>query len=1340
MAGLSLYFLGSPRIELDGKPVDLTRRKAVALLAYLAVTGQEHSRDALAALFWPDSEQSRARGALRRTLSVLNTNLGNQWLDTHRDTIALNTPETTVDVVQFRQELETVAAHNHAAPNLLCTDCVATLSRAVERYENHFLAGFTLRDSPAFDDWQFFETENLRRNLAEALEKLARYHAAQQAYQPAITYARRWVEQDGLHEPAHQMLMQLYTWTDQRSAALRQYQECARILEEELDELPSKETTQLYEQIRSGNLKQVPEPARARQIQNIEAAFSPEEIPLPSFLSTPPPQTAPIAPFVAREEELSKMDTFLQAALAGHGKVLFVTGEAGSGKTALVQEFTQQAQQTTPGLVVAGGNCNAHTGPGDPYLPFREILSLLTGDVELKWNQGLITQENINRLWHLIPTSVQKLVEFGPDLIDVFVPNAALVTRAEKLFPGLGGAVKLDQHQKRGNGVAQSDLFEQFTHVIQALAQQQPLILVMDDAQWADAASINLLFHLGRQLGGNKILMIVTYRSDDVALGRGGERHPLEAVVNELRRIHGNIQLDLDQAAGRSFVDAVLDTRENLLGDAFRTALHHHTQGHPLFTLELLWGMYQRDDLVQDEKGRWIEGPNLNWAEMPARVEAVIKERLDRLDDHLREVLTMASIEGERFTAQIVANLQNINERQLLRELSQELEKRHRLIRSHGELEVNGHYLSRYRFTHTLFQQYLYNSLSAGERRLLHRDIAQTLETLYAGQTQKITVRLARHYAEAGEAEKAVDYLLQAGDRARNLYDNRAAADHYQKALKFLKAQGNYAQAAQTLMKLGLTYHLDFEFEKARAVYDEGFSLWQQAGASQPTPLPPAQQPLRLLGYQPATLDPTVSMDESSVTVINKLFSGLVKLRPGMEVVPDLAQRWEVVDGCKYVFHLREDAFWSDGVPVTAGDVAYAWKRVLTPAINSLNAPMLYDIKNAKAFHNGELTDPDEMGIYAQDATTLVVELESPTSYFPHLLTHTPTFPIPRHIVEKYGEAWTQIENLVTNGPFKIERYDPGQSMIFERNPTYHGQFTGNVRQVVVQIEPDNEKQLEKRLKLYQNDEVDILELWYTTAPEMARIQRQFCDEYRSVPLFGTKYVGFDLTRPPFDDARVRRAFVMAIDKKTVADVAMGGYVYPATGGFVPPGMPGHSPGIGLPFDPEQARRLLAEAGYPDGQGFPEIEWVINHAGQAIEYLQNQWRDILNINLGWILMPQDKAYFYRIAQHTPHLFCLGWSADYPDPDNFLRASCISSLIEWTNETFDVLIEQARLTTDQAERIKLFQQADKILVEEAPIIPYFYFSSHFLMKPWVTGYPTSPIRPYFWEDTIIEAHD
>jgi len=513
--------------------------------------------------------------------------------------------------------------------------------------------------------------------------------------------------------------------------------------------------------------------------------------------------------FVARERELERLDEFLQMALRGEGRVVFVTGGPGRGKTALIDEFARRAMEAHPDLLVASGNSNAYSGVGDPYLPFRDIMGLLTGDVEARWTAGTITREHAWRLWAGLPLAAQALMNHGPHLIDVFFPGPALLSRATTAAPeGAPWLGQLRAYVERqrvsSTGLEQSHLFQQFTNVLYTLAEQRPLLLVLDDLQWADSASIGLLFHLGRRLKGGRILIACAYRPEEVALDRDGERHPLEKALAEFKRRFGDVWVDLGQVEereGREFVDAFLESEPNRLGEGFRRALFQHTGGHPLFTIELLLGMQERGDLVQDKHGRWVAGPALDWETLPARVEGVIEERVGRLEEELRDTLSVASVEGEEFTAQAVARVQEISERQLLRALSQELEKRHRLVREHGELVVAHQRLSRYRFAHALFQQYLYNDLSAGERRMLHRQIAVVLEELYAGSTGEIAVQLTRHYGGAGDTERERHYARLAGERAAAGYANAEALRYLSRALDLTPKTDIAARCAILLVR-----------------------------------------------------------------------------------------------------------------------------------------------------------------------------------------------------------------------------------------------------------------------------------------------------------------------------------------------------------------------------------------------------------------------------------------------------------------------------------------------------------------------------------------------------------
>ncbi len=519
--------------------------------------------------------------------------------------------------------------------------------------------------------------------------------------------------------------------------------------------------------------------------------------------------------FVGRERELRQLDGFLHRALAGQGTVCFVTGEAGSGKTALVTEFARRAEETHADLVIAIGGCNAQTGIGDPYLPFREVLGLLTGDVEAKLAQGTITQKTAGRLRDFLRISGQTLVEIGPDLIGIFVPGAKLAVRAATFAADKAGWLeRLEKLEERsavvagGHRLDQSRIFEQYTDVLLALAAKRPLMLVLDDLHWADASSISLLFHLGRRIGESRVLMLGTYRPEDVAQGRAGEQHPLEGVVSEFKRYLGDIWVDLGQAVGsdgQRFVDALLDMEANRLGESFRRELLRRTGGNALFTTELLRDMQERGALVRDQEGRWVEGPALDWGALPARVEGVIEKRIGWLEAEEREALTVASVEGEEFTAEVVARVQAVDERGFVRRLSGELEKQHHLVSAQGIRRLGAQRLSLYRFRHNLFHKYLYGSLDEVERAYLHEDVGNVLETLYGNQVGEISVQLARHFQEAGIADRAIDYLQQAANRAVRLSANQEAVAHLTKALELLGTLPDTPERMQQELTLQIT-------------------------------------------------------------------------------------------------------------------------------------------------------------------------------------------------------------------------------------------------------------------------------------------------------------------------------------------------------------------------------------------------------------------------------------------------------------------------------------------------------------------------------------------------------
>jgi tetratricopeptide (TPR) repeat protein len=522
--------------------------------------------------------------------------------------------------------------------------------------------------------------------------------------------------------------------------------------------------------------------------------------------------------FVSRDKELQQLDDRLSLMIQGQGQVCFVTGEAGFGKSTLTAEFARRAQERNEELLVVIGDCNAQTGIGDPYLPFRELLAMLAGDIDDRVAQGMTTEENAGRLKNFLRVSKRVMVDVGPDLIDIFLPGAGIATRAGALVVGDKGKGRRRSSSFSSSAAAlsiadtslsneQSRIFEQVTTVLTSLSQEKPLILILEDLHWVDESSASLLFHLARRIEGSRIQIVGTYRPEEVAVGRGEARHPMAQVVTELKRHYGDpvvVLGDETEAETRQFVDSLIDSEANQLSDEFRRKLHERTNGHALFTAELLLEMQERGDLVQDEDGNWIEGPTLDWKTLPARVEGVVEERISRLQSELQEILTIASVEGETFTAQVIGRLQEIAERRLLKQLTQELDRQHRLVSEEGSKRLGDIRISKFRFRHHMFQRYLYENLGESEREQLHEDVATVLEELYEGRRSRVSVQLAHHYDHAQMFEQAASCYLLASERASSVHAHNEALALAQRGLDSLSRLGDVSTHLDLLLDLNL--------------------------------------------------------------------------------------------------------------------------------------------------------------------------------------------------------------------------------------------------------------------------------------------------------------------------------------------------------------------------------------------------------------------------------------------------------------------------------------------------------------------------------------------------------
>ncbi|MDP9364030.1 MAG: AAA family ATPase [Chloroflexota bacterium] len=755
MAGPALFFLGSPRIERGGVPVDVDTRKAIALAAYLALSRQRQSRDVLAALLWPEYEEGRA--ALRRTLSVLKKALGEGSLDVDRASVGLDwNGHPWVDVDLFQRRLAERLAHRHPETET-CPACLKSLKEAVALYRGDFLAGFTLRDCPDFDDWRFFEAEDLRRGLAGALEQLARFLGAQGDLESAIAYARRWLGLDPLHEPAHRSLMELYARAGQRAAALRQYRECVRVLDQELGVAPLEATTQLYQAIKEN--RALPPPAAA-QPKVLARQGDEERISLPreSF-----PAARADHPLVGRSAE---WETLLAAyaAAGAEAHLVVLEGEAGIGKTRLAEELLAHVRAS--GGVTLIGRC--YEGETDlAYSPFVELLRAAVGHAGRDGLPGKIPVPALSEAARLLPELVG-------------------------LCSGLPPAPPLD------NPGAQARFFEGVGQVLLAASGDGPPgVLFVDDAHWADAASLDLLAYLVRRVRGWPLCVLVAWRGECVPAG-----HRLRRVLSEAQRAGIVTLLPLSRLSRSSVEEwvrslAAADTDRlgpwssgQPLPDALGQRLYAETEGVPLVVGEYLTAIAQ-GTLAADDS-RW---------DLPGGVRDVLRSRLAAVGETGRQVLATAAVIGRSFdldTLQIAGGRSEEITVAALEELTAQ-----GIV---GDVEGSGvGRVPTYDFRHEKLRALVYEETSLARRRLLHRRVAEALVRRGARrEIGSLAGQIAHHYRLAGEEVEAAAYFKAAGEHARSLYANAEALDQFRSALALGHPEGGALHEAigdlQTLL------------------------------------------------------------------------------------------------------------------------------------------------------------------------------------------------------------------------------------------------------------------------------------------------------------------------------------------------------------------------------------------------------------------------------------------------------------------------------------------------------------------------------------------------------------
>jgi ABC-type transport system substrate-binding protein/class 3 adenylate cyclase len=962
----------------------------------------------------------------------------------------------------------------------------------------------------------------------------------------------------------------------------------------------------------------------------------------------------PSQPLVNREYEVTVLERTMDALVEGRGTIVSITGEPGIGKSRLLWEMRMRYRDRIR-FIEGRGVSYAQTFP---FWPIRDLLREWLG-VGASTPEARVRLELKAELAHTFGEDAEEAYPFFASLLGLTLePDAAQRMR------------ELNRES------IQMRTFEVVYELVCKLAHEQPICLILEDLHWADESTLELLESLLGVTEEEGIGLFFLYRTErELGSWRLGERarqrYPHRYKEIEVRPLPPDASRSLAvSAAGAEIPDPVADL------------LAERSGGNPFFLEEAIRDLVERGAL-QRENGKWTLAVGEDELVIPALVQGALQARLDRIDPGTRDVLSYAAVIGRTFGVQLLERL--VPREQLMPALTE-------LQRLDLIYEKSRRPNPEYRFRHGLVQEVAYSSLVESKRKKLHKRVGETLEEIYEESPEEAYGLLARHFSEADEPEKAVDYLLKAGDQARAFYADKEALEHYRAARTFLARTGDERRARDTLFKMALTYHLAFDFEHAEEMYDEAFCCRvDEMPRHEPT------ERLETAVYKPETVVPGHVYSTEGMKITEQLFRGLLMIDRELNVLPSMADNLRVSsDGLTYLFRLRQDARWSDGEPLTADDFAFAWTRMRE--LDTPTAFLMEDVETAEAL----------------DEWTLEITLREPRSYFLYILASPWSFPWPRHKCEELGDDWQKPGNLVSNGPFMLAEFNDEHALV-TANPHWTGP-RGNVREIEFKFLETSEEMVRR----WGDGDFDVLTFWNLRVLDEPNTVVEF------IPDLHTRYLGFSADRPPFSNELVRKAFSHAIDRE--------GLLRPedseraAThGGIIPPAMPGHSHRVGPDHDVELAKQLLAEAGYPEGRGLPELKMLIPPwLEPAGELLKQQLSDIgarVEVRLA-------KRKFWADALTDEHFWITGFGADYPDPDGFFRGLFREPFPFYRDDEIEELVIQARSLGNQPERLRLYHEIDRLWVaEHAAVLPLAYGRSVALHRPWVEG---------FWANTLAKA--
>jgi oligopeptide transport system substrate-binding protein len=489
-------------------------------------------------------------------------------------------------------------------------------------------------------------------------------------------------------------------------------------------------------------------------------------------------------------------------------------------------------------------------------------------------------------------------------------------------------------------------------------------------------------------------------------------------------------------------------------------------------------------------------------------------------------------------------------------------------------------------------------------------------------------------------------------------------------------------------------------------------------------------------GDEPQSLDPAIVTGQLEGRICLALFEGLTTRNAQGDVIPGMAEKWEISpDGLTYTFHLRPGIKWSNGDPITSADFINSWQRTLTPSLGSQYAYQLYYLVNAEAYNTGKLTDFSQVGVKAPDPQTLVITLVHPTAYFLELTSFQTLCPVHIPTVNKYGSEWTKPGNMVSNGPYMLKEWRLNDYIMLEANPYYW-------RPVAVhrlKILPTNNAT--SCFNLFYSHKTDLILDTRSIPPALVQdIKNE--PYFHANPFGATSFLRFNVKRKPFDDVRVRKALALAIDKQDiVTKITRAGEIPADT--LVPPGNKGYIPPEGLKYNLAEAKRLLAEAGYPDGKGFPSTQMLYAKRGsgeQVAQEMQALWQRDLGITVG--LRAEEWKVYLNSQQLMDYDTTLSaWIGDYNDPQTFLDMFVTdggNNLTGWSNPQYDQMLATSENTADPAKRMQILRDMEKMLVDDdAPIAPIYFWVGMSLYRPdKVAGFEPNFVDDHRWGELRI----